>query len=146
MVTIAAEFLAAPVSQAAIPAIDSIPQFDLQSGSGLKPVANLDTFGTRDWLNKHESAGHRRLQIITTGVYLTTPRMDMLAKNRYILSRAREVEVFIENTLDNAFKLSGFCDVLFVANSPYNQVPSLLKNVIRGKDGEEVYEYLKALA
>jgi uncharacterized HAD superfamily protein len=79
--------------------------------------------------------------------------------NRFYISRKRKIRFFVEDDISKAIKLSYICDVVLLISHPYNEphesLPfhinnnlrkNLPSNIIRVKDWQEIYHYLKILS
>lgn len=125
---------------------------------------------TKDWLKKQGlnvvdpnsirgrlrllfSNSHKRLIMETGNPYISDTRFgnnfrkSILNKNRFQDTSRKGYRFFIEDTPENAIKLSSLCDYVFMFDEPYNKEENYLfpKNVIRVKSWDEIYRYLKML-
>ena len=98
---------------------------------------------TKCWLKEKSFSKHKDFQLEKAHVHVTSSRLNNLTRNRYLLTKARKIEIFVEDTLENAIKLSQFCNIVFLIDHPYNQTLELPYNVVRVADWNEIYEFLK---
>jgi hypothetical protein len=75
-------------------------------------------------------------------------RKSILNKNRFQGANLRGFRFFIEDTPENAIKLSGLCEYVFMFDEPYNAPANYKfpKNIIRVKSWKEIYHHMKALS
>lgn len=75
-------------------------------------------------------------------------RKKMLNRNRFQGANTNGFRFFIEDNPENAIKLSGLCDYVFMFNEPYNGDSnySFPKNVIRVNNWNEIYHHMKILS
>jgi len=97
---------------------------------------------TKDWL-KQNGFKWNELFIERGGPYTR----DLLLRkwNRFILSEQGKVRVFVEDDLNNALKLGGICDIVFLFDHPYNQAAELPKNVMRVTSGQDIWNCLRRI-
>lgn len=98
---------------------------------------------TKCWLKENSFSKHKKFQLEKAHVHVTSSRIDNLTRNRYVLSKSQDIEIFIEDTLENAIKLSMYCDIVFLIDHPYNQTSEIPYNIVRVNNWEEIYDYLK---
>lgn len=75
-------------------------------------------------------------------------RRSILNKNRFQGANIQGFRFFIEDTPENAIKLSSLCDYVFMFEEPYNMDIvryNFPKNVIMVKSWNDIYRYLKSL-
>ncbi|ADQ78733.1 hypothetical protein Palpr_0575 [Paludibacter propionicigenes WB4] len=74
-------------------------------------------------------------------------RYAIINKNRFQYANNKGFKFFVEDTPENAIKLSGLCDYIFMFDQPYNQKEyyDFPKNVIRVKTWDDIYKQLKTL-
>jgi hypothetical protein len=78
-------------------------------------------------------------------------------RNRFYISRKKQIRFFVEDDLEKAIKLSYICDVVFLMSHPYNE-PSdkidekanserieLPDNIVRVKGWTELYKYIRKI-
>jgi len=75
-------------------------------------------------------------------------RKHILNRNRFQGANMRGFRFFIEDTPENAIKLSAFCEYIFMFDEPYNDANNYKfpKNVIRVKSWREIYHHMKTLS
>ena len=102
---------------------------------------------TKDWLKKHEIQ-YDKITIESGSEYTPNPRM--WSKSRFQSARKGNYAYFVEDELPKAKKLAEFCDIVFLLDQPYNQSgennEEKIKNMIRVKDWEEIYQIFKEKA
>ena len=64
-------------------------------------------------------------------------------KDRYLLSKKKEIKFFVEDNLENAIKLANICEIVFLIDYPYNQFEKLPKNILRVKSWKEIRDFMK---
>lgn len=69
----------------------------------------------------------------------------ILNNNRFQRVSIKGFKYFIEDTPENAIRLSSFCDYVFMFNEPYNQSDRYIfpKNVIRVNSWNDIYSHIK---
>lgn len=74
-------------------------------------------------------------------------RKDILNKNRFQAASLKGFKYFVDDSPENAIKLSSLCDYVFLFDEPYNQDENykFSKNVIRVKSWDDIYRYMKSL-
>ncbi len=106
------------------------------------------------WVNKQFV--HKRSATIEMGnPYITDTRFknsfrkSILNNNRFQGANVKGFKFFIEDTPENAIKLSSLVDYVFLYDEPYNRDEERYgfpKNVIRVKSWNDIYRYLKILS
>lgn len=82
---------------------------------------------------------------ITDTRFLNKMKKAIRNNNRFQGASLKGFKFFIDDTPENALKLSGLCDYVFLFDEPYNQNIQLPKNIIRVKSWDEIYKNLKRL-
>jgi len=128
---------------------------------------------TYDWLIKHEfiskSDKYSAIRFIkrTTSIFINTRRVviekgnpyisdtrlsnyiisSISNNNRFQKASKNGFRFFIEDNPENAIKLSGLCDYIFLFDQPYNKDENynFPKNVIRVYSWDDIYKHLKTL-
>lgn len=88
-------------------------------------------------------------QYISDTRYWNHFRRAILNRNRFQGASIKGFKFFIEDTPENAIKLSNLCEYVFMFDEPYNRDTSKYnfpKNVIRVYTWNEIYSYLKSLS
>ncbi|WP_445749861.1 hypothetical protein [Polaribacter sp.] len=65
--------------------------------------------------------------------------------NRFQSASINGFRFFVDDTPENAIKLSNLCDYVFLFEEPYNKDVLMPKNVIRVKSWNDIYRHLKKL-
>jgi uncharacterized HAD superfamily protein len=75
-------------------------------------------------------------------------RKAILNRNRFQGAKLKGFRFFIEDTPENAIKLSTMCDYVFMFDEPYNSDESYRfpKNVLRVKSWDDIYRHMKRLS
>ena len=76
-------------------------------------------------------------------------RKSILNRNRFQGANLKSFKFSIEDTPENAIKLSGLCEYVFMFDEPYNSdilKYDFPKNVIRVNSWNDIYRYLKSLS
>jgi 5'(3')-deoxyribonucleotidase len=88
--------------------------------------------------------------------YSSDPRVKF--NNRFYISRKAKIRFFVEDDFEKAIKLSFICDIVFLFSQPYNTPNKILSeninklrenipsNIIRVKNWDEIYQYIRRLA
>jgi uncharacterized HAD superfamily protein len=66
-------------------------------------------------------------------------------RNRFNISRKKNIRFFVEDDADKAAKLSFICDVVFLLDQPYNTWKTVPTNVVRARSWDDIYKSLKRL-
>jgi len=106
---------------------------------GSRPIRSL----TKAWLAA-KNIPYDKL-IIERG-NLDTRDPLFFTRNRFEISAERQIRAFVEDDLNKAKRLADVCEVVFLIDQPYNQTPAaaeLPKNIVRVKEWQQVYEYLR---
>ena len=76
-------------------------------------------------------------------VYVADPRSKM--KNRFTVSRSKELRIFIEDDAQKARKLCQICEFVYLIAHPYNKedADSLPRNVIRVSSLDDVRLHIR---
>jgi len=97
---------------------------------------------TKWWLQSNRIP-YDRLILERAGEDISDPRSAV--RNRFQVSRQRQIRFFVEDDLQKARKLAFICDVVFLLDHPYNQVGELPSNVMRVESWRQIYEEIKEL-
>jgi len=109
---------------------------------------------TKNWLKENDIV-YDKFILEKGNDYSSDPRS--IFNNRFFISRKKKIRFFVEDDLDKAIKLSYICDVIFLLSQPYNEpsekIDSKIKklrenlpsNIIRVKNWNEIYNYIKSL-
>lgn len=97
---------------------------------------------TEDWLKSNDIL-YDSLTIENSLKY--TPNPKSFQKNRFQSARKGEFKIFIEDQIENAIRLSQFCDYVFLLDYPYNNMDeeTNIKNIIRVKNWDEILDIIK---
>jgi len=110
---------------------------------------------TKDWLKQYEIP-YNDLFIEKTGIDVTSANFSLVGfifgiaksnfRNRFFYTRKKSYRYFIEDTIENAIKLSRNCEYVFLLNQPYNNSNNALpSNVIRVENWIEIREKIREL-
>lgn len=117
----------------------------------LTPIKHL----TKGWVARN-NIDFERFYLERGNDYAPDPKTKY-QKNRYNISRKKDVRFFVEDDLEKAIKLSYICDIVFLISHPYNKphcsLPpelyalrtpaNLPQNIIRVKNWEEIYKLIR---
>ena len=109
---------------------------------------------TKKWL-KEKNIPYDKIFFEKGNVYSSDS--NILFKNRFYISSQKNIRFFVEDDIEKAIKLSFICDVVFLISQPYNEYyddlpekykeirknQNLLPNIIRVKDWDEIYRYIR---
>lgn len=97
---------------------------------------------TRNWL-KTNDIPFDKLYIEKGNMYVT--EAGILDLNRFSIAAKKKINIFVEDDLYKAIKLSRICELVFLIDHPYNRTDELLpNNLIKVKDWNEIYKYLRS--
>jgi len=105
--------------------------------------ARLILTTTRKWLSLHGFVFDR---LIVEKGNTDTPDPRFLTRNRFIISKSRNIRIFVEDDLAKAKRLADICEVVFLIDHPYNQLDGggLPKNIRRVKSWQEIYQFFRS--
>jgi len=133
----------------------SIPKIIKICPRAFKACVNPMVLITKEWL-KRNGIKYNKLLIEEGNDFSSDPRI--VFRNRFYLARKKKIRFFVEDDLEKALKLSFICDVVFLISHPYNlpgadlfeeenkmrkELPS---NIIRVKNWDEIYQYVRRLS
>jgi len=97
---------------------------------------------TKQWLKKH-GFPYDKLTVEQGNIHATDP--GVRTNNRFVVSRRKQIRIFVEDDLFKARKLADICEIVFLLDHPYNQAneDQLPNNVVRVKDWKVVYAYIR---
>ncbi|MBS2210261.1 hypothetical protein KEM09_02560 [Carboxylicivirga mesophila] len=111
---------------------------------------------TKEWLNRYNieydklyiertSIDKGRMKFIFLGSLFNLIRKDF--KNRFFYTNNKPYRYFVEDDINNAKKLSRYCEYVFLIEQTYNCNTEIDMpiNIIRVKDWKEIKEYIKEL-
>jgi uncharacterized HAD superfamily protein len=119
------------------------PSLLLQAYWKFKRMREIDII-TYLWLRKHEIEFDKF--VIEKGTEnASDPRGKF--RNRFYISRRKNIRVFVEDDVEKAYKLAYVCEIVFLINQPYNKCANgLPKNVIRVNSWDEIYRWIRKLS
>jgi uncharacterized HAD superfamily protein len=110
----------------------------LEQGGSETALESVIDMITKRWLERH-SIPHDELVI-------EKDRVDgrSWAKNRINLAATRGIRIFVEDNLFNAKKLASICEIVFLVDHPYNQIPEneLPNNIKRVKSWGAISDFI----
>ena len=97
---------------------------------------------TRDWLRENGIRANR-LTIERGNVHMSESRVR--TKNRFTISKAKGIRIFVEDDGSKALKLAGICDYVLLFDQPYNRhlTRQLPANVVLVHSWDEVYRFFR---
>jgi uncharacterized HAD superfamily protein len=110
---------------------------------------------TKKWL-KDKGVDYDKFIFEKGNDYSSNPNNKF--KNRFYISRKKKIRFFVEDDFEKAIKLSYICDIVFLISHPYNEPndklsgninnlrKNLPSNIIRVKDWNEIYQYIRRLS
>ena len=96
---------------------------------------------TRNWL-KNNQIPFDKLYVEKGNIYIT--EAGILDRNRFSISAKKKINIFVEDDLYKAIKLSRICELVFLIEHPYNKTDIILpNNLIKVEDWTQIYKYLR---
>lgn len=84
---------------------------------------------------------------VTDNRFFFILKKQQLLRNRFQGSKAKKIKFFMEDTPENAIKLSAICDYVFLFSEPYNKDKNKFsKNIISVNSWDDVYKWFKTLS
>jgi uncharacterized HAD superfamily protein len=104
---------------------------------GFRPIRSV----TKRWLRNQ---GFRYDKLIVERGNVDTRDPLFLTRNRFVVSARKEIRAFVEDDPTKARRLADLCEIVFLMDQPYNRdEDNLPKNVVRVKEWNEIYQYLR---
>jgi len=99
---------------------------------------------TKLWLEQH-GFEYDKIMIEKASEDVADPQAHI--RNRFFVSRTKQIRFFVEDDLIKAKKLAFICDIVFLIDHPYNQdVSGMPANVIRVKSWEDILKAMRRLS
>lgn len=110
---------------------------------------------TKHWLNE-KGIIYDKFIFEKGNDYSSDPRGEF--NNRFYIARKKKIRFFVEDDFEKAIKLSYICDIVFLISHPYNEPSDKLpedinqlrenlpSNILRVKDWNEIYRYIRRLS
>lgn len=96
---------------------------------------------TRNWL-KNKQIPFDKLYVEKGNIYIT--EAGILDRNRFLISAKKKINIFVEDDLYKAIKLSRICELVFLIEHPYNKTDEILpNNLIKVENWTQIYNYLR---
>lgn len=113
----------------------------------------LNIYVIKDWksylLEKFRLKIRIRLTLEKGNPYISDNRFTFSLKkqtmllNRFQGSSSKKIKFFVEDSPENALKLSNICEYVFLMNQPYNKNDTFPKNVITVNNWTELFKYFR---
>jgi uncharacterized HAD superfamily protein len=114
----------------------------LKHGKWRLRLSPLDAI-TKCWLERN-GFPYDHITLERGSDYLSDPKADV--KNRFYISRKKNMRFFVEDDAEKASKLAYVCDIVFLLKQPYNTSKDLPSNVIRVDSWEDLYRSVRRIS